>query len=415
MTQPVPIVASYAARIAFMVELAEHLHAYGTTSQRLEGAVVSVARRLGLECEPWSNPTGMILTFSDPQKPPGESDTTRVVRLPPGDTDLYRLCEADRIAEEVMAGRMGLSDGHAALRALDRPPGLRGNLLQVAGFGLAAAGVAGLLRLPWLDIATAGLIGLVVGLLDWYSRKRPRLKEAGDAVAAIFAGTVAVLVASFIGPLNLNTVVIASMIVLMPGLSLTNAFSELTSQHLVSGTARFAGAITTLLKLTVGVMIALTAAQLLGIDPQVRASRPQPDWVECMAVIVAAYAFAVLFRADRRDYLVVMLAAMAGYAISRFAGGAWGSPVGVFLSALVVTVAGNGYARWLNRPGAVIRVPGIIMLVPGSTSLRSVLTLIQQQDMGAGQDAAIAVLNVLLSLVAGLLIGNLVLPARRDL
>src|SRR5690606_24707320 len=79
MTQPVPITASYAARIAFMVELAEHLHVYGTTSQRLEGAIVSIARRLGLECEPWSNPTGMILTFSDPQKPPGESDTTRVV------------------------------------------------------------------------------------------------------------------------------------------------------------------------------------------------------------------------------------------------------------------------------------------------------------------------------------------------
>src|SRR5690606_20073464 len=111
-------------------------------------------------------------------------------------------------------------------------------------------------------------------------------------------------------------------------------------------TARFAGAITTLLKLTVGVMIALTAAQLLGIDPQVRASRPQPDWVEYLAVVAAAYAFAVLFRAHRRDYLAVMLAAMAGYAISRIAGATWGSPVGVFLSALVITVAGNAYARW---------------------------------------------------------------------
>ena len=27
---------AYAARIAFIVELAEHLHAYGTTAQRLE-------------------------------------------------------------------------------------------------------------------------------------------------------------------------------------------------------------------------------------------------------------------------------------------------------------------------------------------------------------------------------------------
>jgi len=40
---------------------------------------------------------------------------------------------------------------------------------------------------------------------------------------------------------------------------------------------------------------------------------------------------------------------------------------------------------------------------------------VQQQDVAAGQGAAITVLNVLLALVAGLLIGNLLLPARRDL
>src|SRR3546814_20549242 len=95
----------------------------------------------------------------------------------------------------------------------------------------------------------------------------------------MLAATVAILVAKFVGPLNLNTVVIAALIVLMPGMSLTNAVNELNSQNLISGTARFAGAISTMLKLTVGTMIALTAAQVLGVDPQVRALRPQPAWV----------------------------------------------------------------------------------------------------------------------------------------
>ena len=415
MALPLPGSASYAARIAFLVELAEHLHLYGTTSQRLEGAIVSVARRLGLDCEPWSNPTGMILTFSDPQRPPGESDSTRVIRLPPGETNLYKLSKADEIAEEVVAGRLDLAEGHAALRALDRPSSWRGNVQQVVGFGLAAASVAGLLRLPWLDIATAGVIGTLIGLLGLASRGRPQMKEADDAIAGIVAGGLAALVAAFIAPLNLNTVVIASMIVLMPGMALTNAFSELTSQHLVSGTARFAGAVTTLLKLTVGTMIAVTRVQLVGLEPQVRAWRPQPAWVEWGAVVTAAWAFAALFRAARRDYLLVMAAAIAGYAISRHVGQWLGSPIGVFLAALVITVAGNGYARSWNRPGAIIRVPGIIMLVPGSTSLRSLLVAVQQQDVAAGQDAAITVVNVLLALIAGLLIGNLLLPARRNL
>jgi len=406
---------SYPARLAFVVELAERLHVYGTTAQRLEGALDAVASSLQLDCEPWSNPTGLILTFSDPTRPPGESDTTRVIRLPPGDTDLARLCEVDRIAEEVMAGRLDLAAGHAALRALDRPRDWRWHAMQLLGLGLAAGAVAGLLRLPWLDIGVATFTGLLIGSIEFVARRRPQVREAGDALAALLAGAIAILVATFVAPLNLNTVIIASLIVLLPGMSLTNAVNELTSQHLVSGTARFAGALTTVMKLAVGTIIALTLANLLGLTPHVRALRPQPDWIEWLSLGLAAYAFAVLFRAARRDYWIVMLAAIVGYLISRVAGSAWGSPAGIFLSALVMTAAGNGYARWVKRPGALVRVPGIIMLVPGSASLRGVMNLVQQQDVSVGQDAALTVMNILLALIAGLLFGNLLLPTRRNL
>ena len=409
------IATGYTERIAFVVELAEHLHAYGTTAQRLEGAIESVGKRLGLECEPWVNPTGMILAFSDPSRPAGESDTTRVIRVGLGDNDLYKLCEADRIAEDVMAGRMQIASGRDALRALSRPATWRGRAMQLLGFGLASAAVAGLLRLPWLDIATAGMIGLLIGALDILASRRPRLSEAEEALAGLLAGTVAIAVSTLVAPLNLNTVIIASLIVLLPGMALTNAVNELTSQHLVSGVARFAGAMATVLKLTVGSMIAVTLAQLVGLYPEVRALRPQPEWVAWVAMVFAAYAFAVLFKAHRRDYFWVMAAAIAGYSISRYAGQAWGSPVGIFLSALVLTAAGNAFARWANRPGALIRVPGILMLVPGSTSLRGLLTLVQQQDVGVGQSALLAVTNVVMALIAGLLFGNLLISSRKNL
>ena len=68
-----------------------------------------------------------------------------------------------------------------------------------------------------------------------------------------------------------------------------------------------------------------------------------------------------------------------------------------------------------NRPGALIRVPGILMLVPGSTSLRGLLTLVQQQDVGVGQSALLAVTNVVMALIAGLLFGNLLISSRKNL
>ena len=400
-------------RVDFVVELAGRLHAYGTTAHRLEGSVMAVATKLGLECGAWSNPTGMILSFGEAGR--GRRDTVRVVRLPPGETDLYKLCEVDRIAEAVMSGELDLEAGHATLRALDRPGSWRGRLIAILAFGLSAAAVAGLWRLPWLDIATAGVTGLLMGVLDWATRDRPRLKEASDAIAAMFAGLVAVLVATYVGALNLNTVIISSLIVLMPGMSLTNAVNELTNQNLVSGTARFAGAMTTLLKLAIGMMVALTAADMIGLHPAVRALRPQSDWVEALALLLGTYAFAVLFRTNRRDYPLVMLSAAMGYLISKIASDAWDNTVGIFLAALAMTAAGNAYARWFNRPGALVRLPGIIMLVPGSASLRGLLAVVQEQSMEAGQAAMVAALNILLALVAGLLFGNILIPTRRNL
>ncbi len=401
-------------RIAFLTELAERLHAYGTTAQRLEGALLGVAARLDVECEPWVNPTGMILTFRDPanlQAP----DLTRVIRMPPGDTDLSRLSRADRIAEDVVAGRMGVAEGRDALERIELPRTARWRVMQVAAFAMVAAAVGCLLRLPWLDIATASVAGLGIGVLDQLSESRLRLREPLEALAGMFAAAVAVCVASFIGPLNMNTVIIASVIVLLPGMALTNAVSELTSQHLVAGTARLAGAMTTILKLTIGTMLTLMLSRLLGLEPEIVYARPQPEWVEWLGLLVGGYAFAVAFRAARRDYPLVMAAAAGGYLISRIGGMWWGDVAGVFLSAFCMTVAGNLYARWRNRPGALIRLPGIILLVPGSVSFRGLISLMQQQDLSAGQAALMAVLNILMALVAGLMFGNLLVPARRNL
>ena len=407
--------ASYAERVDFMVELAQRLHRYGTTADRLEGALTAVASQLGLACEPWSNPTGLILTFSDPVRATGMRDTTRVLRLSPGEQDLHRLAETDRIAEDVLAARLDLATALEQMRALDAPPTRAMQWLEVGAFGLAAASVAGLLRLPWLDIGVAGATGLMIGALAVAAATRPRLASGLEAVAGMLAAGMAVLVASLVAPLNQNTVIIASLIVLLPGLALTNAMNELTGQQLVSGTARFAGALTTVLKLAVGTLVALHLTALLGLEPEVRALRPQPEWIEWIALALAAFAFAVLFRASRRDYLRVMAAAAAGYLIARYVGELVGSPAGVFLAALALTAAGNAYARWWHRPGAIIRVPGIIMLVPGSTSLRGLLSLIQGQDVDAGQAALLAVLTALAALIAGVLFGNLLLPPRRNL
>ena len=52
-------------RVDFVLALATHLHASGTTVNRLEGAVERVSSKLGLEVSIWSNPTGIMISFRD--------------------------------------------------------------------------------------------------------------------------------------------------------------------------------------------------------------------------------------------------------------------------------------------------------------------------------------------------------------
>jgi uncharacterized membrane protein YjjP (DUF1212 family) len=408
-------VAPYAARIDFVVNLAARLHAYGTTAQRLEGAIAAVAARLGLRCAPWSNPTGLILSFSDASRGDALADTTQVIRLEPGDVDLRKLCQADDIAERVLDGRLGIDEATAALKALDRPQGNRARALTAFSFGLTSASVAGLLRSSWADLVTSAIIGWIIGILFVMGSKRPRLAESLDAVAALIAMLLAAAVATWIMPLSLKTVIVASLIVLLPGMMLTNAVAELTSQHLVSGTARFAGAFAVLLKLTFGTVAASQAASLMGWVPR-EAVSPEipPAWVEWASLAVGCYAFAVLFKADRRDYPLVMASAALGYIVTRYGGQAFGSGAGVFLAGMTITALSNAYARWVNRPGALIRVPGIILLVPGSVGFRS-LTFVLERDVALGLDTGFLLVNLLIALVAGLLFGNLLIPARRNL
>ena len=413
-TDPARREASYTDRIRFVVELATRLHSYGTTAQRLEGAIGAVARRLGLRCNPWSNPTGMIISFNDADTGSPLADTTQVIRLDPGVTDLRKLCAADAIAEDVLAGRTDLVAGSAALAALDRKPDRRARVLEAISYGLAAASVTGLLRSGWADIAAAAAIGTVIGILHVLGTRRPRLQEAEDAIAALIATLLVAAIAAFVLPLNTRTVLIASIIVLMPGLTLTNAVAELTSQHLVSGTARFAGAMTTLLKLAFGAIAAAQLVKLLGWHLHEAANVLSPVWVEWLALLIASYAFAVLFRADRRDYPLVMASVWLGYGVTRLTGNALGNDVGVFLGSIAVTAASNAYARWMNRPGALVRVPGIILLVPGSVGFRS-LSFVLERDIMLGIHTGVAVLTVLVALVAGVLFGNLLIPARRNL
>ena len=283
-----------------------------------------------------------------------------------------------------------------------------------------AAAVAGLLRTGWLDMAVAFALGLLIGGIAVTGRRHPHVAAASEAISALVATVLVGSFAHFVAPLSGQTVVIAALIVLMPGLSLTTAVAELASQQLVAGTARFAGAVVVLLKLTFGSIAGTQLLLVLGWTGGQVAPAELPWMVEVGAMVAAAFSFAILFRAPRRDIPLVMLSAILGYALTR-AGSAWlelGQATSfagaVFFSSLVMAALSNLYGRIAGRPGALVRLPGIMLMVPGSVGFRGLASLMER-DYTLGLATGVAVLSALIALTAGLLFGSLLLPPRRHL
>ncbi|HEX9165228.1 MAG TPA: threonine/serine exporter family protein, partial [Gemmatimonadales bacterium] len=93
--------------------------------------------------------------------------------------------------------------------------------------------------------------------------------------------------------------------------------------------------------------------------------------------------------------------------------GRWlGPELGTFAGAFAVGLGSNLYARWLDKPEAITEVPGILILVPGSIGFRGITAMLDNEVV-SGVETGFRVLLIASSLVAGLLIANLVMPKAR--
>ncbi len=401
-------------RMGFVVELAKRLHEYGTAAPRLEDVINLVSARLGLSCNVLSTPTSIVMSFSDLRAEEDLAEITQVVRLDPGSVDLKRLCQIDEIADQVIDGRLDLAAGRRKLREFRASERSANRITVVASHAISAAAIAAILHAGWAGVATAGLIGALIGVVYVLSLHRPNIANASEAISALLATFIATLVAVYIAPIAVRSVVVASLIVLMPGMTLTTAVRELSSQHLISGTARTMGAMATLLKLAFGAVAAAQVCVLFNLVPPSVVEPAVPLWTEWVAVLAGALAFAALFRAPRRYVPVVVAAVVLGYVCAQFGTEKVAPAFGVFLGGLVVGAASNVFARVAQRPGALVREPGIILLVPGSVGFRT-LSFVFERDVLLGLDTAITLVTLLVSIVAGLLFGDLLVPPRRKL
>lgn len=408
------------AAIEFVLRLARALHRYGTPAHRLEEALLECCRRLGVRAEVFTTPTTIIMSFGEPAEL-----RTRMMRVEGGELDMEKLARVDALADDVASFRLTPTEGVRELAAILAARPRFGRVLSTLAAGWTAGALAVFIGGSLADVGVAAFVGLLVGLLAQVAQRSTDQARVFELVGAAFTAFTASIASSLWSAITPSIVTVSALLILLPGLSLTVAMTELATRNLMSGTSRLMSAVIVLLELVVGVAIGEKVATALVTVHQA-VPVPLPEWSRWAALGVSALGVAIVVQAQPRAFGWIIAACVLSY-LGTLAGTAWlaggatdsklsalGAQLGVLVGALALGVLANLYARLLDRPAQVVAVPAMLLLVPGSMGFRGMASLLDRDTL-TGVESVFAMFVVALAIVAGLLIANAVVSPRRSL
>lgn len=393
-------------RAVFLTQVARELHRAGVATDQLERTITATARALGLEVEVFALPTNLTIAIG-----PRYAQQIVMLRLQPGRVNLRKLAFLNELFDELQRGKIDMRGAIEQLKEIDAhcppPPALR----SIFALTCVAIGVAVLLGGGSAELIVAALIGGATGVLSFFTNRNAVMERLFQVTAAFVATLIVAAYTHFVAPVNLYISIVAGVVVLLPGYSLTLALNELANEDLTAGTARLGRVFMILLALGCGAFLGF--AVVGGIFMSTADVRPHPVsapyWF--LAAIVLSIGLSIDLDARFRDFIWVFLSSVVALAASLYFGMLPSvHQVTPFVAALVCGLVANGGARYLRVPQPVLLVPAVHVLVPGSLSYQSVLWVVSTKNYADAATLAINAVVAAILIVAGLLLSQLIVP-----
>jgi uncharacterized membrane protein YjjP (DUF1212 family) len=393
-------------RTELLLALGRGLHQAGIPTDSLEQTLREVAGACGVALQVNALPTSLTLAVGA-----GFAQRLVILRLEPGKLHLRKLALLDGVVHGIRLGRepgIALAEVTAIDTAVQPDPPLQ----TVLAYALLACGTALLLGGGNAEVLVSALIGLAIGGIAALAQRSPRVDRIFEFSAAFVATAIVGVWERFVGPIALYVVLIAGIVQLLPGYSLTTALNELANRNLVSGTARLGGVFVTLLALGCGFALGaglMRNAVLNG--PTVSPGHTTAVSLPLSAVLMAL-GIALILHARYHDLGWIVASCVATVALAHWFPALGTTQASPFATAFVIGLAATLVARYLRIPQAVVLVPGLLVLVPGSLSYESLLYVFQADPSDALSLGMRALLAAIL-IVAGFLTAQLLAPAPR--
>lgn len=229
----------------------------GAETWRVEDTMLRMLRMSQLKtAQVFAMTTGFTVTLDDPSM----DSLTVVRRIESRSMNLERVDQINQISRNFCRGELTVEEMFREVKKIYREPGdtrahLPGYMILTAGFTLMLGAAA-------QDAAVAAVAGILSGFGVWLCRRIGLHVFLVNAIGAFLIGVTAILCTRLLpGAYDLHSIIIGSIMPLVPGVAITNAVYDTLHGDYISGAARMLEAFVTAAAIGIGVGLSMALFQ----------------------------------------------------------------------------------------------------------------------------------------------------------
>lgn len=353
----------YEILLDLVTDLGYSLAMSGAETFRVEESINRILTTYGIESEVFAITNCMTVSI----KTPDGKTVTRMKRIGFHGNDLDTVERYSNLSRRICTQKPSpetalqwLEETHSSRIKYKLPLYLLGNILGAAGFAVFFGGTL-------MDALCAALCGMLVGLTDHFFGKFGT-NQFFKTIVCAFIMTVGGNIAGVFGLAdNTDTVIIGTLMILVPGLLFTNAMRDIIFGDTNSGINRIVQVLLIAAAIALGTGVAWNLSNALG-EMMVNSPTQSYGWViQCVSAFIGCIGFSFIFNIHGPGILLCALGGAASWAIYCLSAHLGCSiTTSYFLSALTAATYSEAMARIRKYPAISYLVISIFPLIPGS-------------------------------------------------
>lgn len=382
----------------FIIELGKALHVCGVQSYKSQHYLTEIAEIKEIKGSFMDTPTWINYTFYEED----ENTYNYVECVPPGELNLGALSKVVEITNKVIDNTFSFEEAYYELKKMNYHDFGYGRIAELISFMLSAGAFSIIINPNWTSAFAATFAGGIIFFITLLSPKSSYVRSTLESLVAFISTLLVGILSVYFPQINISLTVLSSIIIFIPGLSITTALEEITSRNLVSGTAKLADALISLFKQFFGVILGLAILPFIVTIKPHEVVYDIPAVFNYVAIGILSLSLVAMFKIRLKD---VPFSVITGF-ISFYATillQSFGILLSIFIGTIFTAIASKIFSQLTQTPRLVYLVPGIIMLVPGSKAFISLSSLFIEQDLAANYNMGEQVLFIFMGIIGGLI------------